>query len=125
MQPLTPDVDHAPKQEQRTLAELLIYLDTAELRREIEQFRIKYEAKFGETDLTKRYTSTLSPDEQEWLQANHPKRFWNGLPTFVQAFIKEKFHLARRNGKLDDMPVTLLSLYLNGKMSVGDDGPSL
>jgi hypothetical protein len=112
--------DTPPKRTKRTLAEIVIPVRNPTLRRDLEEFRIKYEAEFGETDLTKRYTSTLSAKEQDWLIANHTKRYWDGLPPFVQAFFKEKMHAARSDGKLDDMPANMLRLYLTRQMSVGE-----
>lgn len=108
----------------QTLAELFLRLDTAQLRRELEEFRIKYEAEFGETDLTTRYTSTLPSEQQDWLLEHHSKRYWDGLPPFVQAFFREKMLHAHKNGKLDDMPANLLRLYLTRKMTVQNDDRS-
>src|SRR5665213_1319367 len=92
------------------------------LRSELEVFRVAYEARHGETDLTKRYTSTWATVEQEWLMTHEPKRYFDGLPPFVQAFIREKMKLATRNGKLDDMPTEYLKLFMAGKMGPGGHG---
>ena len=123
--PLSPSNEEGVRDHgSQTLAELFLRLDTAQMRRELEEFRIKYEAEFGETDLTKRYTSTLPSEQQEWLLANHSRRYWDGLPPFAQAFLREKMRHAHGNGKLDDMPANLLRLYLTGKMTVGSDDRS-
>ena len=102
-----------------TFAELLFYFRSPRLRRQLEKFREEYEREFGDTDLTKRYTSTWATSEQTWLLENHPKRYFDGLPPFVQAFIKEKMVSAHRNGNLDDMPANFLRLYLKGEMDIG------
>ena len=39
------------KQEEKTLAEIFARLDDPRSRRELEQFRIKFESEFGETDM--------------------------------------------------------------------------
>ena len=124
MSPIPPNADDEPNRSSKTLAELLVYLDTPALRRELEEFRIKYESKFGETDLTKRYTCTWPLEDQNWLVEHHPKRYWNGLPPFAQAYLKEKMRSVPRKGKLDDMPATLLRLYLTGQMEVDGGGYS-
>jgi hypothetical protein len=121
--PFPEEEDARPDTTGTTLASLLCSLPTPRLRHELEIFRIKYESKFGHTDLTKRYTSTWPTDQQDWLLEHHPERFWDGLPPFVQAFLKEQMHAAHRNGKLDDMPGDFLQLYLQGKMSIDGSGP--
>ena len=73
MQSLPPSQEEERDKDSRTLAELVLRLHTASLRRELEDFRIKYEARFGETDLTKRYTSMLPSRDQDWLIENHPE----------------------------------------------------
>jgi len=122
MDSLTISDNSAPKQEERTLAELLFPTYAKELYPVLEQFRIKFEAEFGETDLTRKWTSTLPADEQNWLIKYHTKRYWDGLPPFLQAYMKERFHTAKRNGRLDDMPDTLLRLYLTQQMSISKGG---
>jgi hypothetical protein len=102
-----------------TLAEMLFRFKGEHARRELESFRIEYEAEFGETDLTRRYTSTWSADEQDWLLKHHPERYWAGLPPFVQAFLKNKMMVAHKQGILDDMPASYLRLYLTDKMNLG------
>jgi len=89
---------------QLTLAGLLVGFSDPKLLNELEVFRVKYEAKFGETDLTRRYTSERPTHEQSWLLENFPERYWRGLPPFAQAFLKEKMRHAHKLGRLDDMP---------------------
>jgi hypothetical protein len=108
------------KLEQKTLAEVLFRFSNPRTRLELEKFRIKFEAEHGETDITKRYTSTLPLEDQNWLVQHHPKRYWDGLPPFVQAFLRNKMVATHRVGKLDDMPDDILQLYLRGQMRVGD-----
>jgi hypothetical protein len=101
-----------------TFAELFCRFPNHRLRQELEEFRVDYENKFGPTDLTRRWTTTLSKPQQDWLAEHEPKRYWDGFPPFVQAYIKEKMKAAHRAGKVDDMPGRLLNLYLNGRMEV-------
>jgi hypothetical protein len=109
----------ADRQDQKTLAELFCRFPDPHARRELEEFRIKFEAEFGETDITKRYTTTLPKSDQDWLIEHHPKRYWDGLPPFVQAFLRTKVVAAHQTGKLDDMPNEILRLYVSGQMTVG------
>src|SRR5580698_9258387 len=85
----------------KTLAELVFRFEPPKLKQELENFRIQFEAQFGETDLKQRFTSTWPVGDQEWLLREHPKRYWDGLPPFVKAFIKAKMNLARDEGILD------------------------
>jgi hypothetical protein len=116
-----PNAGGGPTQSSKTLADMLAYFNTPSLRSELEDFRIRFESQFGETDLTKRYTSLWPPKQQEWLLINFPKRYFQGLPAFVQAFFKEKMLAAHRQGRLDDAPASLLRLYLSGQMAVEGD----
>ncbi|HTU90880.1 MAG TPA: hypothetical protein VMF69_12455 [Gemmataceae bacterium] len=109
----------ADQQNQKTLAEMFCRFPDPRARRELEEFRIKFEGEFGETDITKRYTTQLRKEDQEWLMQHHPKRYWDGLPPFVQEFIRNKVVAAHQVGKLDDMPNEFLRLYLSGQMTVG------
>ena len=96
-----------------SLTSLVFRFRSIELQNELEKFRREYEQKFGETDLTKRYTSTLPTDQQEWLLAHEPRRYWQGLPPFVQAYLTMRMQQARKTGTLDNMPEALLQLYIS------------
>ncbi len=87
--------------------------------RSLEDFRIKYEAEFGETDITKRYTTMLPIREQTWLLKNHPKRYWEGMPPFLQAWIKRNIDYKVQTGTLDEVPVSLIQLYMRDQLIVG------
>jgi hypothetical protein len=95
-----------------TLAEMLYYLVDPDKRRELEEFRIRFEAVHGPTDLTRRYTSTWPEDQQAWLLNNDPKRWFDGLPSFVKAHVRGKLEAAARKGNLDDAPDELLGLFV-------------
>ncbi len=99
-----------------TLAETLFHFSDVRMRDELEEYRCKFEARYGPTDLTKRYTSTWPQAQQDWLLDNEAKRYFDGLPPFVKAFIKGKMQVAARNGNLDDMPTSLMALYVSGEM---------
>jgi hypothetical protein len=106
----------------QTLAELLLYLPTPRRRQELEEYRIAYEAQFGETDLKTYYVSMWPKEQREWLLEHHPKRYWDSLPPFIQSYFKEKMKAVHREGKLDDAPHSFLSLYLKQQMIVSDEG---
>jgi hypothetical protein len=124
--PLSPPNEEDAQEEGtgQTLADLLLRLSAPAQRRELEEFRIKFEAEFGETDLTRNYTSTWPTERQVWLIEHHPRRYWDGLPGFVQAYLKDKMRSAHRCGKLDDTPDHFLRLYLTGEMTVRSDDRS-
>lgn len=121
---MPPDVEkenNDDKLKQKTLAELFFRFPDSRARLELEQFRIKFEAEHGETDITKRYTSFLPQEDQNWLADHYPKRYWDGLPPFVQAFLRNKMVAMHKAGKLDDTPAEALRLYLSGVMTVRHD----
>jgi len=103
--------------EEMTISDL--FWDTTNnksLHESLETFRENYEREWGETDLTKRYTSTLPEKTQAWLLSKQPKRYFEGLPPFVQAFLKESMRQANEEGRLDDQPAGFIELYISGQM---------
>jgi hypothetical protein len=110
------DAKPAGKPRIATLAELLFPLDDPERRAELERFRVAFEHKHGETDMSRYYTSMRPLAEQEWLLAEMPKRYFDGLPPFAKAYLKSKMDLAAAEGKLDDTPNCFLTLYAGGHM---------
>lgn len=74
----------------QTLAEMLFYLNDRSERTNLEVFRINYETEHGRTDLTKRYTSTWPPHQQEWLLDTKPQLWFDGLPPFIQSYIRQR-----------------------------------
>lgn len=101
-----------------TLAETLFYLSDPAKRKELEEYRIEFEAVNGPTNLTRRYTSTWPVEQQEWLIKNHVERYFDGLPLFAKAYLRGKMQMAAQDGKLDDMPDALLRLYVSGGMNL-------
>ena len=99
-----------------TLAEMLFYLSDPAKRRELEEYRIEYEAVHGPTNLTKRYTSTWPREQQDWLITHDTKSYFDGLPPFAKAFLKGKMQAAAQEGDLDSMPANLLRLYCSHEM---------
>lgn len=110
-----------PRKPTQTLSQFLFPVIGESRINAIEQYRIAYEKIHGPTDLTKRYTS-LWPDEQmEWLAEHEPKRYFDGLPPFVKALLKEKIQVAADTGKLDDIPEPFFQLFLRGQMSLDSE----
>lgn len=99
-----------------TIAEMLIYLPDAEQRRQLEEYRVEFEAVHGRTDVTKRYTSTWPQALQDSLIKQDARRYFDGLPPFVKAYLRGKMDIAASKGKLDDMPEELLRLYASHGM---------
>lgn len=111
------DQRDAPRTEQpETLAEMLFHLSDPARRRELEEYRIEFEAIYGCTDLTRRYTSTWPEAEQDWLIEHDTRAYFNGLPPFAKAYVKGKMQIAAADGSLDDMPDCLLRLFVSGQM---------
>lgn len=107
-----------------TLAQILFPLPTLQLQRELEKYRTNYEARFGKTDLTKYYTSQWPRELQNWLTQEHPRHYYDGLPPFVKAWLREKMQAASRAGNYDDASDALLRMYVSGHMNQERDGPS-
>jgi hypothetical protein len=116
----TPDEECNSQRSARpeTLAETLFYIADPARRKELEEFRIKYEAAYGPTDLTRRYTSTWPKPDQDWLLTHEPKRWFDGLPGFVKAFVRGKMQLAAGDGRLDDMPDSFVRLYVSRELKL-------
>src|SRR6516162_3873399 len=103
--------------EPETLAEILLYYSpNPETRRRLEKYRLDFEAVHGPTDLTKRSTSTWPKAQQRWLIQHDVKRYFDGLPPFGKAYLREKMEVAARDGSLDDMPDVFLRLFTKKKM---------
>lgn len=100
---------------------MLFHLSDPARRRELEEFRIKFESVHGATDLTKRYTSTWPEEQQDWLVENHPKQWFDGLPEFAKAYLRQKIQWAAQDGRLDDMPDEFIQLYVNRQMRLGHE----
>jgi hypothetical protein len=120
---MTSLTDNSSDQSIEGLGSLLYWFKEPSVRRQLEQFRVKYEKEFGPTDITKRYTSLWPEKDQTWMVKNELKRYWDGLPPFVQAFMKGRMDAAHRAGTLENEPDSnLLRLYLQRQMSIGGDG---
>lgn len=107
-----------------TLASFFLKLDDPALAAELERFREKYEKRFGEADITRRWTSTLPERERQWLIVHHPRRYWSGLPPFLRAYLRQKMSDARAIGRLDDAPDTFLRMYATGTMEIDPELPN-
>jgi len=114
----TSDQKEAHLPDKYTITRLLVPGLPLELTKQLDEYRQAFEEKWGTVDLTRRYTSTLPLAEQKWLLENEPKRYWDGLPKFFQAFSRCRMEEAAKTGKLDDMPDGLLQIYLRGEMTI-------
>ena len=103
-----------------TLAQMLFPLSDPEQRRQLEKFRLEFERVHGPTDLTRRYTSTWPAEEQVWLRQHDLSQYFNGLPTFAQAWLHAKMKLAASSGNLDGMPDAWIELFAAGGMREPD-----
>ena len=107
--------------EERTptsISNCLFHTDDEETQAELEEFRISYERRHGQTDLTRRYTSTWPENERLWLAKMHPAEYFNGLPPFVKAFLKQKMENSLQQGTGDNLPNSMIKLYMSGKMEL-------
>lgn len=107
-----------------TLAEVFFYVSDPVKRREIEKYRIDFEAVHGPTDLTKRYTSMWPDAQRDWLVKHDIKRYFDGLPPFAKAYLKRKMQLVARDGRLDNMPDDMLRLFVSGQMRLDHESHS-
>ena len=102
-----------------TLSDVVCNFRSKALQLDLENFRIEYEKTNGPTDLTKRYSSTLPSEMQEWLLSEYPERYWDGLPQFAQAFFMERLRNAANLGELDTLPSHLLRMYISKRRENG------
>jgi hypothetical protein len=103
----------------QTLAEMILYYSpNPNTRRLLEEYRIKFEAVHGPTDLTKRYTSTWPRAQQNWLIKHDVKRWFDGLPPFGKAYLRGIMEIEAGKGKLDDMPDDLVRLFIQREMKL-------
>jgi hypothetical protein len=119
-------INHEQKgsNEPETLAEMLVHCPDANTRHQYEDYRIKFEAVHGPTDLTKRYTSTWPVPHQNWLIEHDVKRYFDGLPPFVKAFLRGKIEIAASEGRLDDIPDNFLRLFIRREMTLDNEKPN-
>lgn len=88
---------------------------------ELDQHRIAWEHKHGPVDVTKYYTSRWPIAQQNALYAVDFKAYFDGLPPFLQSFLRDKVSRAAHDGKMDDMPSEYIRLYcLNQMKGPGD-----
>lgn len=108
---------HDDSDKPETLAEMLFFRHgDPKRRRELEEFRLEYEALHGPTDLTRRYTSTWPTEQQNWLLKHDAKSYFDGLPPFAKEYTRSRMVIAARKGNLDDMPNSLLRLFIQKQM---------
>lgn len=101
-----------------TLAEALFPISDPAKRGELEDYRLRFEAVHGPTDLTRYYTSMWPRDRQNWLMDYDAKRWFDGLPLFAKAYLRGKMEMAAQEGNLDDMPDRFLRLYVTKQMNL-------
>jgi hypothetical protein len=110
-----------PRRSIQGISDLLIGIRDPLKQRALEDFRIEYEKENGPTDLTKRYTSVFPTDQQDWLLQHHPKRYWDGLPPYFQAYVRKQVESAAVQGNLDKMPDALIQLFVKREMEIGGE----
>lgn len=91
-----------------TIAELLFPLRDPIARNELETHRMSFERTNGPTNLTLRYTSTWPVAQQRMLWNSDRRRYFEGLPPFVQSYLLRD-HTA---GIIDELPISQVEGYL-------------
>lgn len=93
-------------------------------RKALDEYRAKYEAEHGPTDLTRRYT-TMWPDiEQNWLMKHYPDRYIEGLPPFAHSFMMKTLESSAKEGRLEEWPEKFVAYYIRKRMGrKNDSGP--
>jgi hypothetical protein len=114
--PSSPPGENLRERKRATLAEILVPMSDPVQQTELERYRVKYEAVHGPTDLTRRYTSTWPLNDQAWLVAHEPKRWFEGLPPFGRAYFLGKIQAAAKEGNLDAIPDEFISLFIKGEL---------
>jgi len=114
--------DYLHREPITTLAEIVFRLHDAEDREDLEAYRIEYEAEHGPTDLTRHYTSQMSPAMQAWLVDNEVDRYIEGLPPFARAYMQESMEQAASEGRLDDKPDEFVAAFLRQKRNPPSGG---
>lgn len=115
----TPPNHKKPSRRKNTdvsVAGVLMPLVGRDMQMELEAFRIEWEKANGATDLTRRYTSTWPPAEQDSLFARFPEKYFDGLPPFAKAWIIAKVDSLAACGRLDDVPQQFLQLLIQGHL---------
>jgi hypothetical protein len=106
----------------KTVADLICYMPHPENRKSLETFRIWFESQNGPTDMTRYYTCMWPSELQTRLIAIAPQRYYEGLPPFVQDYMKKQIEHAAKIGRIDDLPELHLQLFLTKYF--GTDGRS-
>jgi hypothetical protein len=114
---------HSHSSASRTLTQYLCPHLDEQLSRDLEVYRIDYEAEHGRTDIAKQYTTQLPPKDQTWLMDNHIDHFMDGLPPYVRDFQLRIAEQAMQEGRLDNKPAVFIDYFLRNRLR-GNDGHS-
>lgn len=104
------------KREIRSITDILFWSGIRSVQDRLEKYRVEFELEHGPTDLTKHYTSMMSAESEEWLLRNDPKRWYDGLPTFVQSYLSRHVFRVAARGELDMLNDPLIKLYIEGHL---------
>lgn len=117
-------MDALRKRQIKTLTDIVFWSGSRSLQDKLERYRIEYERVHNESvDLNRHYTSMLPVDAQVWLISNEPKRWYDGLPPYVKAYISEAMRAVAQSGELDNLSDGVLKLFF--QISAKDGGKSL
>lgn len=64
-------------------------------------------------DLTKRYTTLLPAETQDWLLNNYPRQYYDGLPDFFKAELQRQLKRYAESEGLDGAPEAMLKLFFS------------
>jgi hypothetical protein len=78
----------------------------------LERWRVRVEREKGPTDQTKYFTSMRPLEQQEWLICNYPEQWYEGLPEFYKAAVKNHLRSSAAEGCLDDEKDGLVRLWI-------------
>ena len=104
-------MSRSPKVPQ-TISDLVWKMPTPKLSRDLDKYRLDWEKRNKcHIDLTKRYTSLLSEDDQHWLAAGHPDRFVEGLPEFAREYLYDLLKRAEMANEISESPWYVRDAY--------------
>ena len=104
--------DDTHRGQEPTITDLLFQTGIPWVQKELEAFRLEYEADAGPTDLTRYYTSMWPTEQVDALKRTDFSAYMRGLPMFVQAFFDIKFLSMAKEGRLDQLEDDFLSYYV-------------
>ncbi len=102
----------AGKIQPNSVTEIIYSMPSEAEQVELDEYRKRWEAREGRcVDLTRRYTCQLPEAQQDWLFSYEPRRFFDGLPEFMQEYYRDKQRQYEKTGVLAGAPPGLSRMF--------------